>query len=156
MRETSRSAAIRNEEAKYDDIIHLPRHVSASHPPMSLHDRAAQFSPFAALTGHAGAVRETARHTQERMELSEDERAELDEKIRMIQECMDAHPEISVTYFQPDQRKKGGAYVEAVGSIKKIDGYEQVIVMEGGKRIPMGQVAGLDGDLFRFMEAPCE
>lgn len=140
MNETSKSAGTRHEENPYDDIIHLPRHISVTHPQMSLHDRAAQFSPFAALTGHDAAVKETARLTKGRMELDENSRACLDEKMRMIQEQVGTHPEITVTYFKPDQKKEGGAYVETAGFLKKIDNYKRVIVMQDGEQIPIDEV----------------
>ena len=110
---------------RYDDIIHLPHHVSTAHPPMPAADRAAQFSPFAALAGHEAAIRETARLTDERAELDENAKAVLDEKLRMIQEMLPAHPEITVTYFQPDAKKSGGAYVSVTGRVKKLDLYRQ-------------------------------
>ena len=113
--------------SEYEDIIALPHHVSASHPQMSLADRAAQFSPFAALTGYEDAIDESARLTEEQIELDENAREELDEKLRQIRECGEAHPEITVTYFQKDARKDGGAYVTLTGRVKKIDEYARII-----------------------------
>ena len=123
---------------RYDDIIHLPHHVS----------RAAQFSPFAALAGHEAAIRETARLTDERAELDENAKAVLDEKLRMIQEMLPAHPEITVTYFQPDAKKSGGAYVSVTGRVKKLDLYRQCLLMEDGLRIPLGELYDMDGRIF--------
>lgn len=133
---------------RYDDIIHLPHHVSTAHPPMPATDRAAQFSPFAALAGHEAAIRETARLTDKRAELDENAKAVLDEKLRMIQEMLPAHPEITVTYFQPDAKKSGGAYVSVTGRVKKLDLYRQCLLMEDGLRIPLGELYDMDGRIF--------
>ena len=118
--------------SEYEDIIALPHHVSASHPQMALADRAAQFSPFAALTGYEDANDESARLTEEQIELDENAREELDEKLRQIRECGEAHPEITVTYFQKDARKDGGAYVTLTGRVKKIDEYARIISFMDG------------------------
>lgn len=117
---------------QYDDIINLPHHVSARHPQMPLADRAAQFSPFAALTGHEAAIKETARLTDAFVELDEDRKAELDEQLRLIKENQLQMPEIEVTYFQPDGKKTGGAYRTVRGRVKKVDEYSrQVLFMDG-------------------------
>lgn len=118
--------------SEYEDIIALPHHVSASHPQMALADRAAQFSPFAALTGYEDAIDESARLTEEQIELDENAREELDEQLRQIRECGEAHPEITVTYFQKDARKDGGAYVTLTGRVKKIDEYARIISFMDG------------------------
>ncbi len=118
--------------SEYEDIIALPHHVSASHPQMALADRAAQFSPFAALTGYEDAIDESARLTEEQIELDENAREELDEKLRQIRECGEAHPEITVTYFQKDARRDGGAYVTLTGRVKKIDEYARIISFMDG------------------------
>lgn len=118
--------------SEYEDIIALPHHVSASHPQMSLADRAAQFSPFAALTGYEDAIDESARLTEEQIELDENAREELDEKLRQIRECGEAHPEITVTYFHKDARKDGGAYVTLTDRVKKIDEYARMISFMDG------------------------
>lgn len=118
--------------SEYEDIIALPHHVSASHPQMSLADRAAQFSPFAALMGYEDAIDESARLTEEQIELDENAREELDEKLRQIRECGEAHPEITVTYFQKDARKDGGAYVTLTDRVKKIDEYARMISFMDG------------------------
>ena len=118
--------------SEYEDIIARPHHVSASHPQMALADRAAQFSPFAALTGYEDAIDESARLTEEQIELDENAREELDEKLRQIRECGEAHPEITVTYFQKDARKDGGAYVTLTGRVKKIDEYARIISFMDG------------------------
>ena len=119
----------------YDDIIHLPHHRSKKHAPMPLIDRAAQFSPFAALTGHDAAIKETARLTDRKIELDEYEIAVLDEKLQRIKEQLKVYPEVTITYFQPDIRKDGGKYVTVTGKVKKIDEYAKAMIMEDGTRI---------------------
>ncbi|MGF7145579.1 hypothetical protein HNQ56_004022 [Anaerotaenia torta] len=136
----------------YDDIIHLPRHVSAKHPQMSISDRAAQFSPFAALTGHGSAIKETARLTDERVELDEDRKEVLSERLQMIAERLKEHPEITITYFQPDAKKDGGAYVTATGTVKKIDGYQRVVIMMDSTEIPINEIISIEGRIFEPME----
>ncbi len=136
----------------YDDIINLPRHISSVRPPMPVADRAAQFMPFAALTGFGDAIEETGRLTDKRTELEEDAIEGLEEKLRYLREHMKEHPEISVTYFQPDARKAGGAYVTATGRIKRIDLYEQAFVMEDGTWIPVKSVVGIEGEVFSGLE----
>lgn len=110
----------------YDDIIHLPHPNSAKHPRMSMTDRAAQFSPFAALTGHGAAIEETARLTDRRIELTEEEKTVLDEKLRLL---LETGGEGMITYFLPDERKDGGAYVTKLGTIKKIDPLEGRVIL---------------------------
>ena len=137
---------------KYDDIINLPHHTSSKRPRMSMIDRAAQFSPFAALTGYDAAVKETARLTDRRIELDEYSKAALDERLQLIQEHLKEHPEVTITYFQPDKRKDGGAYLSVIGGIKKIDAYEKCVVMMDKRKIPIDEIFGIDGDLFSSME----
>ena len=120
---------------KYDDIIHLPHHVSATRPHMPRSDRAAQFMPFRALTGYEDAVHETARLTEERVELTEDEKALLDTKLQRLADRLDSHPQVTLTWFRPDKRKTGGAYVTTTGQIRKIDDFEGVLILLGGERI---------------------
>lgn len=138
-----------SKQTNYDDIIHLPHHVSKKHPQMSISDRAAQFSPFAALTGHGAAIKETARLTDARIELDENAKTILDEKLRIIQETLDKRPEITVTYFQPDEKKAGGRYVSATGIVKKIDLYRRSVLMEDGRWIPILDIFEIEGELFR-------
>ena len=136
------------DEHRYDDIINLPHHVSTTRPRMSVLDRAAQFSPFAALTGHEEAIKETARLTENKIELSEDEIAILQEKLRMIQEQLPDCSEIQITYFKPDANKAGGAYINNTGRVKKIDEFERTIVMEDKTKIAIEDIVWIDGDLF--------
>lgn len=119
----------------YEDIIHLPHHRSKKHAPMPLIDRAAQFSPFAALTGHEAAIKETARLTDRKVELDEYEIVALDAMLQKIKEQIQLHPEITVTYFQPDTKKDGGEYVTVAGRVKKLDEYAKSVIMEEGTRI---------------------
>ena len=132
----------------YDDIITLPHHVSAIHPHMSAIDRAAQFSPFAAVSGHDAAIKETARLTDERMELDEYTKHALSDRLQIIADQMKEHPEIAITYFQPDAKKCGGAYVATIGTAKKIDEYERVVVMTDGTVIPIDEIISIDGQIF--------
>ena len=132
----------------YKDIINLPHHISSVHPQMSMESRAAQFSPFAALTGYEDAIKETGRLTEERIEQEEDEMGGLDRKLRLLQERIGDRPEISVTYFRPDVRKKGGAYVTVTGRVRKIDLPGRSLVMEDGSRIAVEAVTGMEGGLF--------
>lgn len=127
----------------YNDIIYLPHHRSKKHAPMSLIDRAAQFSPFAALTGHDAAIKETARLTDKKIELDEYEIAGLDEKLQVIRNRRMDYPEITVTYFQPDIRKAGGEYVTVTGDVKKVDEYTKTIVLETGDRIQIEDIIEL-------------
>jgi hypothetical protein len=132
----------------YDDIIDLPHHVSATRPPMAAMDRAAQFSPFAALTGYDAAIRETARLTDERMELDESAKEALNDRLKIIEDRMKEHPEIAITYFQPDAKKDGGAYATAVGTAKKIDEYERIVVMTDGTSIFIDDIISIEGQIF--------
>lgn len=137
---------------KYDDIIDLPHHVSATRPRMSMIDRAAQFSPFAALTGYDAAIKETGRLTDERIELSEESRAALDRKQHLLLDNLADRPEISVTYFVPDARKDGGAYVTVTGKVKKIDEFERLLILTDGTKIPLDEIQDLSGELFHVLE----
>ena len=127
----------------YADIIDLPHHVSKRHPQMPMEKRAAQFSPFAAMVGHDAAIRETARLTEEQLELSEDEQAIIDGKLQMIQAHIKEQPEVTITYFQPDEKKSGGAYVTVTGSVKKIDAVERVLVLHCGLCIAIDDIISI-------------
>ena len=130
--------------SEYDDIIHLPHHVSRIHPQMSMEDRAAQFSPFAALTGYDAAIAETARLTDQRVELDEYERQALNEKLQFISEHLKDHPKISITYFVPDERKNGGSYQTITGSVKRINAVNGVIQMTDRQCIPIADVFSIE------------
>lgn len=133
----------------YDDIIHLPHPTSARHSRMPISERAAIFSPFAALTGHSAAIAETARLTDRKIELDEDTRAELDRRQAILLEHIPERPEVTVTWFQPDERKGGGSYVITAGRLKKIDVVERTLVLTDGTRIPLEDVAALESDCFQ-------
>lgn len=137
-----------NEEKNYDDIINLPHHVSARHPQMSALDRAAQFSPFAALTGHEDAIAETARLTEERIEQDESSREILDRQLQKIIEHLQETPEITVTYFQQDARKQGGEYLTVRGRVKKVDAYERRIRLEDGNVLQIEDIVAIEGEMF--------
>jgi len=136
----------------YDDILHLPHHVSEKHPPMSRLDRAAQFSPFAALTGYEAAVEETARLTDRRIELDESEKGTIDQRLTLVQERLTVPTEVTITYFVPDKKKAGGAYVSVSGTVKKIDDYERAVVLSDGTNIPIDDILRVDGELFAGLE----
>ena len=148
------------ERNPYEDIIHLPHHQSATRPHMSLYDRAAQFSPFAALTGFDGVIAETGRMTERKIELSEYERSLLDQQLIRIDEELRKgnHPEITVVYFVPDPRKAGGAYEEYTGRVRSIDAVEKCVVFlaenrrSAGKRIRIDGIAEIRGELVDDME----
>lgn len=136
---------------KYDDIINLPHYVSTTRPQMTVSDRAAQFSPFAALTGYDAAIKETARLTDERVKLDEYMKSVLSDRLQIIADRIKEHPEIVITYFQPDEKKNGGAYVTAISTAKKIDEYERVVVMTDGTAIPIDEIISIEGMIFETM-----
>lgn len=133
----------------YDDIINLPHPTSTKHPRMSLYNRAAQFSPFAALTGHEEAIAETARLTERKIEQSEDVINRLNEKLQIIADNFET--EVTITYFVPDERKSGGAYVSHTGTVKRIDDYERTVVMTDKTVIPIEQISEIDSEFFSVL-----
>ena len=135
----------------YDDIINLPHPTSKRHPRMPIRDRAAIFSPFAALSGHAGAIAETARLTKQEMELDEDTKAELDRRQAVLLEHIAEQPEITVTWFRPDERKDGGAYLTTTGRLKKLRELERSLVLTDGTEIPLEDVVTLESDIFQTL-----
>lgn len=130
----------------YDDILHLPHHQSGSRAHMSLSDRAAQFSPFAALTGHDAALQETERMTEGELELTEDAKRELNEKLLSIMDKLHLKPKVTIIYFVPDKKKKGGAYVTQIGCVKQVDEYERVVIMTDTTRIPMDDICYIESE----------
>ena len=136
----------------YDDIINLPHHESIKHPRMSALNRAAQFSPFAALTGHEAAISETARLTNTRLELDEDRKEELDECLQMIREHISLEPEVAITYFVPDTQKEGGSYLQVIGVIKKLDDIEHKILMKNGTVIPINDIYEVESTIFNVID----
>ena len=132
----------------YEDIVNLPRHISKVHPQATMADRAARFSPFAAITGYEEMVLEEARITEDRIEIDESTKAALNEKLNMILEFLDEQPEVSITYFEPDMRKAGGAYVTITGTVKRIDEYERIVLMTDEKIIKIDEIYAIESDLF--------
>ena len=128
---------------RYDDILELPHPVSSRHAPMSLTDRGAQFSPFAALTGFGAAIDETGRLTDVRIEISEEEKERLNRKLLYLHQQFIC-PEITVAYFLPDEKKEGGAYIRVTGKLQKIDRLTQHIVLDDGRQIPMENLVEID------------
>ena len=137
-----------SETHKYDDIIHMPHHVSQRRAEMPIADRAAQFSPFAALTGYEDVIAETGRLTEDITELTESSKQELDEKLRILAAHAQSAPTATVTYFQPDRYKSGGSYVTVTGCVKRIDTYEQVLRLTDNREIPLEAIRGITCDLF--------
>ena len=130
--------------SRYEDIIHLPRPVSKKRSPMSSFDRAAQFSPFAALTGYDAVIAETGRLTDQCIELDEGGKALLDEKLQVLREHLEEQPEVKLTVFCPDSRKSGGAYETITGNVKKIDPVTRILVLTGGEVIPIDRIYGIE------------
>lgn len=137
---------------QYEDLIFLPHHVSSTRPKMNLSDRAAQFSPFAALTGHNAAIRETARQTDEFVLLDEERRIEVDLKLRWLKDHIKESPKVQITYFLPDEKKSGGAYVTTTGTVKKIDAYERCLWMSDQTVIPIEKIYEVAGQVFSGVE----
>lgn len=135
---------------KYKDIINLPHHVSKTRKPMSLYNRAAQFAPFAALTGYDDAIKEIARLTNERIEINDELREIINFKVQMIKEQIGKKPSISVTYFIPDKTKNGGEYKTINGIVKKINEYEKFIALENNQKIPMCEIISIFGDTIKI------
>lgn len=132
----------------YDDIINLKRPIS-KHPKMSLYQRSAQFAPFAALTGYEGQVKETARLTDRRIELDEEMKLILDLKIQVIKEMLSDNPEVEITYFIPDTRKDGGKYVTIINNVKKIDSYNEHIIMQNNLKIEIKEIININSNIFK-------
>ena len=137
----------------YDDLLHMSRHVSEVHAPMPRADRAAQFSPFAALTGYEAAVEETARLTDSRIELDEGGKELIDQKLSLIQDSLPQSLRVTLTYFVPDKKKSGGAYISVSGGVKKIDEYERQIIMTDGSSIAIDDILTVEGELFSGLES---
>ena len=129
--------------SRYDDIINLPHHVSTNHPRMSMHDRAAQFAPFAALVGYDDAVAEIARLTESRPELDEQEQRELNARLCALADHIQDQPEVRIRYFVPDERKSGGAIIEICGAVKKLVAADKTIVLDDGTEIPISDIVEL-------------
>ena len=135
------------ETHKYDDIIKLPHHVSPRRAGMTMHDRAAQFSPFSALTGYENVIAESERLTDTKTELADSAVEQIDEKLCILAENIKIHPTVTVTYFEPDRHKTGGQYVTVTGQVKRVDSYEQELLLTDGRAIPMEAIRCIQCDL---------
>ncbi len=133
---------------RYDKIQNLPHHVSASRRQMSQRDRAAQFSPFAALTGYEDAIAETARLTDQPVERTEEDARRLNQQMQILIERIQEQPPVDITYFVPDRKKSGGSYETVSGKVRRVDCYEQMIIYTDGRRIPMQMIYRIKGEIF--------
>lgn len=136
------------ETHKYDDIIHLPHHTSSHRAGMPMIDRAAQFSPFAALTGYEDVIEETGRLTDTVSELTDSSKQMLDERFRILAENCGMTPQVTVTWFEPDRLKTGGSFVTVTERLKRVDEYEQTLRLTDGREIPMEAIRSIKCDLF--------
>ena len=136
------------EKFPYEDIADLPPDIAKKHPQPTMLERAARFAPFAAITGYEEMVLEEARETEDRIELDEGTMAALNERLNMIQESLEEESQIRITYFEPDKKKSGGAYISVTGTVKRIDEYERLVIMSDGKKIRIDEIFGLEGKLF--------
>ncbi len=134
---------------KYDDIMHLPDHVSETRPRMSNYDRAAQFMPFSALSGYDAAILETARLTEQKIELTDSELVVINEALSILRTHIQEQPEVEITYFKPDPRKQGGAYRTVTGNLRKIDELKQTVVLADRVEIPVGDILHIDSELLQ-------
>lgn len=132
------------EQFPYEDIVNLPSHISKKYPQASIADRAARFSPFAAITGYEDMVQEAARVTKERIILDENIKRELDEKMNMILAHLEDGLILEITYYLPDSKKSGGDYVCSTGSIKRVDTHHRCIQMLDGKEIPIEDIFSIE------------
>lgn len=137
----------------YDDLLNLPHHTSAVQPAMPMQNRAAQFAPFAALVGYDALIRETTRLTDQKVELDESVKAELNEKLRLLLEFLPQQPEVTITYFQQDSRKAGGAYRTTSGIVRKLLAFEDILVMYDGTQIPLVDIVAIESRCLTDTEA---
>ena len=136
---------------QYEDIIGLPRPVSRRHPPMARQERAAQFAPFAALSGHGAILREAARQTENQPVLSEDAQTALDARLRLLAGRLEEHPTVTVTYFLPDEKKAGGACVTVSGQVLRLKQFPPALCLAGGAEIPLSALLALEGPLWEAL-----
>ena len=127
----------------YDDIINLPHYEPKHHPRMSMWNRAAQFAPFAALTGYDAAIRESGRFTDDWVGLSESGNEEMNRKMELLVSMLPKHPSVTIEYFVPDDHKAGGSYQTYTGNVKRIDEYEQMMVMTDSKKIELRMITNI-------------
>ena len=136
----------------YDDLLNLPHHTSAVQPAMPMQNRAAQFAPFAALVGYDALIRETARLTDQKVELDESVKAELNEKLRLLLELLPQQPEVTITYFQPDSKMAGGAYRMVTDNVRKYRSIDNMLIMMDGTQIPVKEMVSLEGPCFSIVD----
>ena len=141
-----------NDTQNYDDIIGLPRHVSDNHKKMPMAQRAAQFAPFAALSGYEDAIEEAARHTEARPGLSEDIKELIDYKLRVISEYSEGEASADIAFFVPDEKKDGGRYESVSGKVERIDKDSGCVIMENKVKIPIKDIIDISGDLFDYLD----
>ena len=134
---------------EYDDIINLPHHVSKTRPQMSMLERAAQFAPFQALTGYGAAIQETARRTEDKIELGDEDVALLNAKLQILADHLPESPEVCIVWFKPDDRKAGGSYTSNTGRVRRIDEIKGVVIFQTGEEIPIESIVNVEGALFQ-------
>ena len=139
-----------NDINKYADIINLPHHVSKKHKQMSLYERSAQFAPFAALTGHGEAINETARLTENEIDIDDEVKEILDRKLNIIKGNINKRLKVTITYFIPDLKKQGGKYIDIIGILKRIDEYKQTIILEDKTEIKISDIINITSDDIKF------
>lgn len=132
---------------RYEDMLHMPHHVSSTRPHMTLEERAAQFSPFAALTGYGDLLSETARQTEAWMEPGADDISRLDTCLQVLQQHLPERPAVTVTFFQPDSRKEGGSYRTLTGTLHRIDPLKRVLILDSGEVVPLRYLTDLSSPL---------
>ena len=137
---------------RYDDIINMPYHISAKHRQMPRQDRAAQFAAFAALTGYGDEIKETARLTDVRSDPDEEIKAELNRKLQILAERSSDKPSVTITYFVPDAKKRGGEYVTVKGNMKRLDEYRRLIIMTDKTAVPVDMITDIDAEVLGFYE----
>lgn len=137
---------------KYDDIMNLPHHTSTRHPRMSIEARSAQFAPFSALTGYGDAIKETARLTEERIEIDDGLREILNNKLQIIEKNLSINPKITFTYYVPDDKKTGGTYQSVTSMVKKIDSINEVIITKDNRKIPMKEMIDISCETLNFYD----
>lgn len=140
------------EKFPYEDIVNLPPHISKKHPQPTMMERAARFAPFAAITGYEEMVLEEARVTEEWVELDEGTKSILNEKLQIIMDFLHDEPLITFTYFEPDKKKSGGAYVSLTGTVKRIDEYEKCVILTDGTKILIERIFEIESDLFGILD----
>lgn len=136
----------------YEDIIDMPHHTSSKHPRMTIEARSAQFAPFSALTGYNEAVKETARVTEEKIEIDDGLKIVINNKLQIINNNIKDNPKVSITYFIKDKNKEGGKYITIRGTIKKLDSIKELVILEDKTIIPIKDIINITSSLFSSLE----